>query len=209
MVHPVQCNCQKNKERMRTMFSKIIAKENIKFKELEKEIFRCMNKLGCLILRDILEKQEEKIFKERDKMKYASRGFEETSVHTIMGDVPYRRRRYEVTEENITKTVYLLDEHLKISGVKKVSSNVVEKILDIVKSNTYRDTAKILEETTGVRISFETIRNIVLEVGEKVIDREKRLVELKKKEQLVKGEKEVVAEVLRSRWNIYKFARKR
>lgn len=149
---------------MCTMFSKIIAKENIKFKELEKEIFRCMNILGYSILKKILEEQDEKIFEERDEKKYKSRGFEWTSVHTIMGEVSYRRRRYEVTEERITKTVYLLDEHLKISAVKKVSSNVVEKILDIVKSNTYRDTAKILEETTGVRLSFETIRNIVLEV---------------------------------------------
>ena len=42
------------------MFNEIVSKENIKFKELEKEIFRCMNKLGCLILQDILEEQEEK-----------------------------------------------------------------------------------------------------------------------------------------------------
>lgn len=175
------------------MFNEIIPRENIKFKELEKEIFRHMNMLGCLILKDILEKQDKKIFNERDEEKYESKGFEGTSVHTIMGNVPYKRRRYKVTEEGITKTVYLLDEQLKIYAVKKVSGNVVEKIIDIVKSNTYRDTAKILEETTGVQLSFETIRNVVLEVGKKIEDREKRLVELKKKEQLVQGEKEVVA----------------
>ena len=152
-----------------------------------------MNELGCLILKDILEKQDEKIFNERDEKKYKSKGFEGTSVHTIMGNVPYKRRRYKVTEECVTKTVYLLDEKLKISSVKKVSGNVVEKIMDIVKSNTYRDTAKILEETTGVVLSFEAIRNIVLEVGKKIEDREKRLVELKEKEQLVQGKKEVVA----------------
>ena len=69
------------------MFSKIIPRENIKFKELEKEIFRCMNELGCLILKDILEKQDEKIFNERDKKNYKSKGFEGTLVHTIMGNV--------------------------------------------------------------------------------------------------------------------------
>jgi hypothetical protein len=42
---------------MSTMFNEILPKENIKFKELEKKIFRCMNALGCLILRNILEEQ--------------------------------------------------------------------------------------------------------------------------------------------------------
>ena len=178
---------------MSTMFNEILPKENIKFKELEKKIFRCMNALGCLILRNILEEQDEIIFKERDEKKYASRGFEGTSVHTIMGNVAFKRRRYEVTEEGITKRVYLLDEQLKIYAIKKVSGNVVEKIIDIAKSNAYRDTARILEETTGVQLSFETVRNIILEVGRKIEDREKRLVELKNKEQLVQGEREVVA----------------
>ena len=99
------------------MFSKIVSKENIKFKDLEKEIFRCMNMFGCLILKDMLEKQDEKIFNERDEEKYKSKGFEETSVHTIMGNVPYKRRRYKVTEECVTKTVYLLDEQLSMCQV--------------------------------------------------------------------------------------------
>ena len=57
-----------------------------------------MNMLGYLILRNILEEQDERIFKERDEKKYTSRGFEGTSVHTIMGNVAFKRRRYEVTE---------------------------------------------------------------------------------------------------------------
>ncbi len=175
------------------MFSKIVSKDNIKFKEVEKKIFRFVSHLGCLILQSILEEQDEKIFKERDKEKYSSKGFERTSIQTIMGNVTYKRRRYEITEDRITKRVYLLDEQLKIGRIKKVSDNVVEKIIDIVKVNSYRDTEKILLDTTGVELSFEAIRNIILEVGEKIADREKRLVDLKKKEQLVQGEKEVVA----------------
>jgi len=41
----------------------IIPRESIKFKEFEKKIFRCINMLGYLILKDILEDQDEKIFK--------------------------------------------------------------------------------------------------------------------------------------------------
>ena len=193
MVLPVQCSCRKNKERMCTMLNKIVSKENIKFKELEKEIFRYMNMIGCSIMKSILEEEDERIFNEIDKEKYTSKGFEGTSIQTIMGNIPYKRRRYIVEEECVKKTVYLLDEKLGIFAIKKISGNVVEKIIDIVKTNTYRETAKILEETTGTVLSFEGIRDIVLEVGKRIEDREKRLVELKKKDQLVQGEKEVVA----------------
>ena len=44
--------------------------------------------LFCMILKNILEEQEEKIFNEMDENKYKSKGFESTSVHTIMGNVP-------------------------------------------------------------------------------------------------------------------------
>lgn len=42
---------------------------------------RCMNMLGYLILKNVLEEQYEKIFKERYEKKYANRRFEGTSVH--------------------------------------------------------------------------------------------------------------------------------
>ena len=51
----------------------------------------------------------------RDKKKYRHKGLRETSVNTIMGEIKYKRAMYEVKEEGITKTVYLLDETLKIS----------------------------------------------------------------------------------------------
>ena len=37
-----------------------------------------------------------------------------------MGEIKFKRAMYEVKEEGITKTVYLLDEKLKISGSGKV-----------------------------------------------------------------------------------------
>ena len=54
--------------------------------------------------------------KNRDKKKYRHKGLQETSVNTIMGEIKYKRVMYEVQEEGITKTVYLLDEALKISA---------------------------------------------------------------------------------------------
>ena len=68
----------------------------------------------------------------RDKKKYRHKGLRETSVNTVMGEIRYKRVMYEVQEEGITKTVYLLDEKLNISVEGKVSSNLVEKVVEIV-----------------------------------------------------------------------------
>lgn len=69
---------------------------------------------GCLIINLMLEAYAKKIMKNRDKKKYRHKGLQETSVNTIMGEIKYKRVMYEVQEEGITKTVYLLDEALKI-----------------------------------------------------------------------------------------------
>ena len=42
MEHPIQCDCPKNNERMSTMFNEIVTKEEMKFKDLEGKIFKCM-----------------------------------------------------------------------------------------------------------------------------------------------------------------------
>ena len=50
-----------------------------------------------------------------------------TSVHTIMENVSYKRRWYEVTDECMTKTVHLLDDGLKISSLKKLQEMLPKK----------------------------------------------------------------------------------
>ena len=84
--------------------------------------------------------------KSRDKEKYRHKGLREISVNTIMGEIKCKRAIYEIHEERINKRVYLLDEKLKINAGGKVSSNLVEKVIDT---------------TTNTSISHEKIRKIV------------------------------------------------
>lgn len=58
----------------------------------------------------------------RDKKKHRHKRLKETSVNTAMGEVKYKRVMYEICEDGVTKTVYLLDEVLNISVEGKVSS---------------------------------------------------------------------------------------
>ena len=176
------------------MFEQIIASNEIKFNELEKKVFKFVCFFGCLIIKLLLESYDKKLMNNRDKKKYRHKGLRETSVNTVMGEVKYKRVMYEVHEEGITKTVYLLDEVLNISAEGKVSSNLVEKVIETVPvTDSYRKTEKVIEETTNTTLSHEKIRNIVVKIGEKITNKEKEERKLFDKKQLIAGLKEVTA----------------
>ena len=110
----------------------------------------------------------------RDKKKYRHKGLRETSVNTIMGEIKYKRVMYEVQEEGITKTVYLLDETLKISAEGKASSNLVEKVIETVPvTDSYRKAEEVIDTTTNTSLSHEKIRNIIVKIGDKITNKEK------------------------------------
>ena len=176
------------------MFEQIIASNEIKFNELEKKVFKFVCFFGCLIIKLLLESYDKKLMNNRDKKKYRHKGLRVTSVNTVMGEVKYKRVMYEVHEEGITKTVYLLDEVLNISAEGKVSSNLVEKVIETVPvTDSYRKSEKVIEETTNTTLSHEKIRNIVVKIGEKITNKEKEERKLFDKKQLIAGLKEVTA----------------
>ena len=176
------------------MFEQIIASNEIKFNELEKKIFKFVCFFGCLIIKLLLESYDKKLMNSRDKKKYRHKGLRETSVNTVMGDVRYKRAMYEINEEGVRKTVYLLDEVLKISTEGKVSSNLAQKVIETVPvTDSYRKAEKVIEGTTNTTLSHEKIRNIVVKVGERITNKEKEERKLFDKKQLIAGLKEVTA----------------
>ena len=176
------------------MFEQIITSNEIKFNELEKKVFKFVCFFGCLIIKLLLESYDKKLMNNRDKKKYRHKGLRVTSVNTVMGEVKYKRVMYEVHEEGITKTVYLLDEVLNISAEGKVSSNLVEKVIETVPvTDSYRKSEKVIGETTNTTLSHEKIRNIVVKIGEKITNKEKEERKLFDKKQLIAGLKEVTA----------------
>ena len=174
------------------MFEKIVTEEEMKFNSLEKKIFKFVCSFGCLIIKLILESYDRKIMKVRDTKKYRHKGLRSTSIKTVMGEVEYRRVMYEVEENGIKKNVYLLDEKLHINTEGKESENLVEKIVEIVPiTDSYRKAETVLKETTNVTLSFERIRNIVINLGDKITKKEKEESKMLDKGQLVAGLKEI------------------
>ena len=181
-------------ERMKSMFEEIITKEEVKFNELEKKIFKIVCKLGCLILKMILESYDRKLMKARDKAKYRHKGLRKNTIKTIMGEVEYRRAMYEIKEDGIKKTIYLLDEKMHINTVGKVSENLLETVVEIVPiTDSYRKAETVIKETTNSVLSFEAIRKMVVKVGNEITSKEQEEREMLKKDQLIAGGKEIPA----------------
>ena len=176
------------------MFDKIITSNEIKFNDLERKIYEFVCYLGRIIIKLIIEKQDQNIMKNRDKKKYRHKGYRETSINTVMGEIRYKRAIYEITEGNIKKTVYLLDEQLQIQEDGKVSSNLVEKVIEMVPiTDSYRKAETVIDETTNTSVCHEKIRGIIVKLGEKITRKEKEERKLLDKGQLIAGLKEITA----------------
>ena len=176
------------------MFEEIITSKEVKFNDLEKKVFKFVCFFGCLIIKLMLEAYDRKLMENRDKKKYRHKGLRETSVNTVMGEIRYKRVMYEVQEEGITKTVYLLDKKLNISVEGKVSSNLVEKVVETVPvTDSYRKAEKVINATSNTSLSHEKIRDMIIKVGDKITNKEKEERKLFDKKQLIAGLKEVTA----------------
>jgi len=176
------------------MFEEIVTEEEVKFNNLEKKIFKFVCNFGCLILKLILESYDRKLMKTRDKKKYRHKGLRKNTIKTIMGEVEYQRVMYEIEENGIHKTIYLLDEKLHINVNGKVSENLIEKVVEIVPiTDAYRKAETVIKETTNATLSFEWIRKITIDVGDKIARKEKEERKALSKGQLIAGLKQVTA----------------
>ena len=176
------------------MFEEIITSNEVKFNDLEKKVFKFVCYFGCLIIKMMLEAYDRKLMNARDTKKYRHKGLRKTSVNTVMGEINYKRVMYEVEEDGIKKTVYLLDEKLNINVEGKVSSNLVEKVIETVPiTDSYRKSETVIDETTNISLSHEKIRQIIVKVGDKITNKEKEERKLLDKKQLVAGLKEITA----------------
>jgi len=172
------------------MYKLSLNEKEINFKDLEKSIYEFVCRQACEIIAQILKDIDDKLMKERDKKKYRNKGFKKTTIKTIMGEIEYNRRIYEYeTEEGKKGYKFLLDEYLKMDTVGHISTNLVEKIINLAVDESYRKTADKVTKMTNQSLSHTAAWNIVQILGEKIEEKEKREIELNKEEKL-EGKKE-------------------
>lgn len=176
------------------MFEDILTGKEVKFNDLEKKVFKFVCFLGYLIIKMMLESYDRKLMNTRNKKKYRHKGLRETSVNTVMGEIKYKRAMYEISEDGVRKTVYLLDEKLHIRAEGKVSSNLLEKVVEIVPiTDSYRKAETTIDTTTNTSLSHEKIRNMIVKIGDMITNKEKEERKLFDKNQLIAGLKEITA----------------
>lgn len=164
--------------------------KTLEFYELERRIYKLVCKLGCSILKNVLETQDQYLMDNRDTKKYRHSGYRTNTIKTIMGDVSYERVVYKKDNEYI----FLLDNNLKINTLGKISYNLLEQMLKtVVNTSSYRKASEEIELLTNQTVSHQALQQLVWQVGKIIENKENEEIKLYKEEKLVKGNKKIPA----------------
>jgi hypothetical protein len=147
----------------------MVAESRVDFNKFEREVFRVVCHLGCDLIRDALERYDSQIFSSRDRKIYQSKGLRQTCLKTVMGEVIFKRRMYEVDREDSTKQyVYLLDEAIGKTGSGFFSDLLLSMIAKAACESSYRSAARSVSELTGQSISHTAAWSAVQHLGERL-----------------------------------------
>ena len=142
-------------------------REAKKFNEIISELFEQLMALGRLALVRILEAWDEELLIQRDRQRYRNKGMQETSIKTRFGVVSFSRRVYiDRAAESGIRCVHLLDEALQIEKEGLITSDICELAVDLICKTSYRDTANIIGNVTGLTISHKGVWNLIQKLAE-------------------------------------------
>jgi len=147
---------------------------SISFSELELGVLRGALAFFVELLREVLESLDQMLLQERDRSRYELRGKRERQLETLVGVVRFSRRLY--LDRETGEYVALLDESLGLEKGSRVSPNLVNlATLQAVLCPSYRAATKTLEQLYGHQVlSAESIRQLVLKVGQEIAHEEER-----------------------------------
>ena len=162
----------------------------IEFKELEKKIYVLVCKLGCAILQNILETQDNILMDNRNKKEYRHKGYKQNTIKTLMGEVEFNRAIYKKDKEY----VYLLDNSIGINTIGKISYNLAEQMLKaVVNTSSYRKASEEIKNLTNQTVSHEALHTLVWTVGKMIEDKENEERKLYYEGKLIQGTKQIPA----------------
>ena len=154
-----------------------VISEGLTFKEMERTFFE----MGCDFARNLMSEflcaVDKEICETRNKAELRHKGSRETTVKTLMGEVPVKRALYRrVLDDGKIEHVFLLDEELGLDTIGNISPNLVEKIAGHICEMPFREVANAVSGLTNQRISHQGIWNVVQTIGERQAEAEKNLM---------------------------------
>ena len=169
----------------------ILNKDKITFKDLEQIIYEMKCQEARDLTEDLLKAIDEQLHQERDKSEYRDKGYRQTTIKTVYGEVEYSRHVYLTKdEEGKNNAVFLLDKELGMDTIGLISTNLAEKIAEAATDVPFRKAASHVSNTTGQTISHAGAWNVVQALGEKLAEEENLLVKEFQNEQ-PRGKKEI------------------
>ena len=134
-----------------------------KFDRLEKAIYHMIMDMASDIFKILLEEYDEEILENRDKRRYRNIGLRNQNLKTIFGTVQYKRHLYFDRKKG--SYVFLLDENLELETVGNYTVNLVDRIKQLVTEVPYREVEEQLENLTNIRLSHQSVWNLVQKLG--------------------------------------------
>ncbi len=168
-----------------------VVPQTITFKDIEKRIFE----FGCEISRNMistfLADVDKEICETRNKAEYRHKGYRNTTIKTLMGEVPVKRTLYKrILDDGTAEYVFLLDKELGFDTIGNISPNLVEKIAGQICEESYRAVSGTVTGLTNQSISHQGVWNVVQAIGERQAKTEKQLMTAFKDDRL-SGDKKV------------------
>lgn len=177
-----------------------LTKNIVNFKMYEEKVLEMSKKVGSNSIKTQLEAIDKDILRNRNKKIFRNKGKKRLDFKTTLAEVEIYRRVYLIDEKELKniedkennslyqlarkrldlgfKTICLLDELLSLKKFGKLSEGVVELIVKYIQDNSYRKTAEIVNDITGLNISSTTVWNIVKIIGNML--KEKEIYEFEK-----------------------------
>ncbi|MEG0138323.1 MAG: UPF0236 family protein [Bacilli bacterium] len=176
------------------MFSLNSLTENtISFKQYEEKILELSKKIGSCTMKEQFEKLDTQIFESMNKKIFRNKGLRNIDIKTLLAEVNVSRHVYLINKEELEKiedknnivyilakqrlekgkkTIYFLDELVQLKGYGKFSAGVVDLMLKYIVNNSYRKTAKIINDITGLNISGSAVWNVIQDIALKIKEKE-------------------------------------
>lgn len=138
-------------------------------RQLEKYIYNKAMELARKVYQSILEQLDNLIKERRDKrLKIAHK--RNTWYKTCFGHIEITRRYYR---DQYGKYHYPLDELVGMEKYRHNTLRVQQLALELASGMTYRRSAEVLQKTTALHLSHQTIKNLLTRVADGYLEKKK------------------------------------
>src|SRR5690625_1899021 len=161
---------------MESIISRIyeLLKETDSLIEFEEQLNLYIQDLVSSLVGDVLSHVNRVVKEEKQAKGWKVERNDERNIQFIFGNVQFKRTL--MYDEN-GQARYPLDELLGFRKYQRYSRFVEVKAAELASENTYRESARILNELTAIQVSHTTVQDMVKRVGKAQAEADQKLVE--------------------------------